>query len=105
MAREEYNLPLTRESYEHLIRKADGNIITKKRYLIPLNENLKAELDVFEGKFRGLIIVEVEFPDEKTALGFNAPDWFGEEVTYSSEYHNSALSRMETWEPPKSATP
>lgn len=30
LAREEYNLPLTKESYEHLIKKADGNIITKK---------------------------------------------------------------------------
>ena len=28
IAREEYNLPLTKDSYEHLIKKADGNIIT-----------------------------------------------------------------------------
>ena len=35
LAREEYNLPLTRESYEHLKAKADGNLIHKKRYLIP----------------------------------------------------------------------
>ena len=26
MSREEYNLPLTAESYEHLKKKADGNI-------------------------------------------------------------------------------
>lgn len=36
MAREEYNLPLTKDSYEHLIKKADGNIITKKRYEIQM---------------------------------------------------------------------
>ena len=36
MAREEYNLPLNKESYEHLLTKADGNIISKKRYVIPL---------------------------------------------------------------------
>lgn len=30
MSREEYNLPLTKQSYEHLIKKSDGNIITKK---------------------------------------------------------------------------
>ena len=36
MAREEYNLPLTKESYEHLRSKADGRILTKKRYLIPM---------------------------------------------------------------------
>ncbi len=37
MVREEYNLPLNREAYEHLIQKADGNVITKKRYEIPDN--------------------------------------------------------------------
>ena len=35
MAREEYNLPLDKESYMHLRTKADGNIISKKRYIIP----------------------------------------------------------------------
>ena len=29
MAREEYNLPLNKKSYEHLLEKADGNIISK----------------------------------------------------------------------------
>ena len=36
MAREESNLPLTQEAYYHLLLKADGNVISKKRYLIPL---------------------------------------------------------------------
>ena len=101
MAREEYNLPLTKEGYEHMLPKADGNIITKKRYLIPLSDGLKAELDIFERKFQGLTLVEVEFPDEAAANAFLAPEWFGEDVTWSSLYHNSVLSRMETW-PPKS---
>ena len=30
LAREEYNLPLTKEAYTHLLTKADGNILTKK---------------------------------------------------------------------------
>ena len=46
MAREEYNLPLNEEAYRHLIQKADGNIIGKRRYLIPL-EPYTIELDVF----------------------------------------------------------
>lgn len=37
MSREEYNLPLTKEAYEHLLPKSDGNVISKKRYLIPLS--------------------------------------------------------------------
>lgn len=35
IVREEYNLPLTKEAYGHLLAKADGNIITKTRYEIP----------------------------------------------------------------------
>lgn len=97
MVREEYNLPLTKEGYEHMLLKADGNIITKKRYLIPLSNDLKAELDIFEGKFQGLVLVEVEFPDEVSANAFAAPDWFGTDVTCSPLYHNSVLSQAEDW--------
>ena len=39
MAREEYNLPLNADAYAHLLPKADGNVISKKRYLIPLNHS------------------------------------------------------------------
>ena len=96
LAREEYNLPLTKESYEHLLAKADGNVLTKKRYLLPVpgREDLTVELDVFEGKFDGLVLAEVEFETEEDAGKFQAPDWFGEDVTFSGEYQNSRLSRL-----------
>ena len=35
MIREEKNLPLTQEAYEHLSQKIDGRLITKERYCIP----------------------------------------------------------------------
>ncbi len=93
MSREEYNLPLTAESYKHLKAKADGNIIRKQRYRIPWDGNLTIELDVFAAPFEDLILAEVEFASEEEALAFLPPDWFGEEVTWSSEYHNSTLSQ------------
>ncbi len=93
MSREEYNLPLTAESYEHLKAKADGNVIRKRRYLIPLESGLTIELDLFEPPFEGLILAEVEFPSEEEANAFLPPAWFGEEVTWSTEYHNSTLSQ------------
>ena len=43
--------------------KADGNVITKTRYKIPLNQGLTLELDLFEGLFDGLVMGEVEFPE------------------------------------------
>ena len=77
MAREEYNLPLDEASYQHLLTKIDGRLIRKKRYMIPLNDSLT---------------IELEFPDEASALSFTPPEWFGTDVTFSSEYHNSTLS-------------
>ena len=51
LSREEYNLALNKEAYEHLLTKADGIILTKKRYMIPVpgSDHLTIELDVFEG--------------------------------------------------------
>ena len=92
LAREEYNLPLTEEAYRHLLQKADGIIIRKRRYLLPYR-NHTIELDIFEKPYEGLVIAEVEFPTEKEAISFQPPSWFGEEVTYDSRYHNSALSQ------------
>ena len=93
MTREEYNLPLTAEAYQHLIQKADGIIITKRRYLIPLENGLTCELDVFAGKYDGLLLAEVEFASEEEAQSFVPPAWFGEDVTFDGRYHNSRMSR------------
>ncbi|WP_026524897.1 CYTH domain-containing protein [Butyrivibrio sp. MB2005] len=103
----EYNLPLDKDSYEHLVAKADGNVISKKRYIIPINkdafdssddklqkvmDSLKIELDVFEGKFEGRILAEVEFPDEETAAAYKPADWFDEDVTGDVRYSNAHMS-------------
>ena len=106
MARQEFNLPLNEEAYYHLREKADGNIISKKRYLIPLKNpgfkegfptppddyTLTIELDVFDPPFAPLIMAEVEFGSKEAAEAFLPPDWFGEEVTYRKEYHNSYMA-------------
>lgn len=102
MVREEYNLPLTQEAYEHLKPKTDGRLIVKDRYVIPLrhvsdcnpDSVLQIELDFFAGDLEGLILAEIEFPDETSANAFLPPVWFGEDVTFSSTYHNSTLSRL-----------
>ena len=92
LEREEYNLPLTEEAYRHLIAKADGRIITKVRYRIPLPDGLTAELDLFAGDLSGLTVIEVEFPDRARALSFVPPEWFGADVTMDGRYQNSRLS-------------
>ena len=92
MVREEYNLPLTQSSYEHLKEKIDGRLIVKKRYLIPF-EDYTIELDIFGPPFAPLVLAEVEFPGEEEAKTFIPPDWFGKEVTYDPDYTNAAMSR------------
>ena len=94
MAREEYNLPLNKESYEHLLKKADGNIISKRRYLIPYDK-YTIELDIFTGVFQGLVIAEVEFDSVDEANSFIGPDGFVEDVTSDKKYHNSYLSKLD----------
>ena len=95
LAREEYNLPLNADAYDHLVQKADGNIIRKKRYLIPIEgTQLTIELDVFDAPFAPLILAEVEFESIEQAQAFVPPAWFGEDVTENREYSNSYLSRV-----------
>ena len=93
LAREEYNLPLTKDAYEHLCPTADGIVISKTRYLIPEKNDLTIELDVFHGVYEGLLLAEVEFSSEEAAQNYIPPAWFGEEVTYSTRYHNSNMSK------------
>lgn len=56
MVREEYNLPLNQAAYEHLLQKADGIVLTKTRYVIPLDEVLTIELDQFDAPYETLCL-------------------------------------------------
>ena len=94
MAREEYNLPINKETYEHLLSKADGNIISKTRYMIPEKDGLTIELDIFHRDFEGIILAEVEFPDETSANAYIPCDWFAKDVTFEKTFHNSRMSTM-----------
>jgi len=93
MAREEYEMPLTAEAFEHMLPKIDGVLIDKIRYLIPLDGKFVAELDIFQGTLAPLRLVEVEFESLEEANAFVPPVWFGDDVTDSGEYHNSNLSK------------
>ena len=93
LAREEYNLPLTKEAYAHLRLKTDGIVLAKTRYLIPEKEGLTIELDIFDEPYEGLYLAEVEFDSKEAAENYQPPFWFGEDVTYSAIYHNSNLSK------------
>ncbi len=87
----EVELPLTKEAYEHLREKIDGCMIEKTRYRIRYG-SYTIELDVFHGKYEGMLLAEVEFPTEQEAQAFVPPDWFGENVSGDYRYTNASLA-------------
>ena len=93
LSHSEYNLPLNKEAFDHLLKKCDGIIISKSRYKIPIENNLTAELDIFKGDLDSLKLVEVEFGSVEEANNFIPPEWFGEDVTTDGRYHNSYISK------------
>lgn len=92
LAREEFELPLSREDYEKLFLKTEGTPVVKKRYLVPIEGGLTAEVDLYEGELKGLMTTEVEFPSLEMAESFAAPEWFGKDVSEEKAYKNTSLS-------------
>ena len=86
--------PLNKEGFYHLLEKCDGNVIKKRRYLIPLYDGLTAELDVFDGNLKGLVFAEVEFKSVAQAEAFVLPEWFDKDVTEDKRYSNGYLSQV-----------
>jgi adenylate cyclase len=76
---------------ENLLTLCEPTSIQKIRYIIPTNNELYFEVDEFLGKNCGLIIAEIELPDENTL--FNKPNWLGKEVTGDVKYYNAMLSK------------
>ncbi|MGE4214104.1 MAG: CYTH domain-containing protein [Anaerotignaceae bacterium] len=91
ICREEFELLLTNEQYEKLLLKAETPILYKTRYLVPIENNLTAEVDIYHGSLHGLITVEVEFVSIQSAETFIPPLWFGSDVSNDFRYTNSNL--------------
>ncbi len=84
---------ITKELYEKLLLKKISNKITKTRIVVPIQNSLKVEIDIYYDYLQGFLTAEVEFPNEKDANQFNKPDWLGEEIGYK-ELSNRKLAEM-----------
>jgi len=91
ITRFEWEKEISVEEANSLLAICEPTIITKTRYIIPANNNLFFEVDEFLGRNVGLLIAEIELPEETTF--FEKPKWLGSEVTGESKYYNSALSK------------
>ena len=83
----EYEIPLD-EATEMLDLFCGLNRISKTRYIIPF-AGLKWEVDVFEGKNKGLVMAEVELESEDVDV--KLPEWVTEEVSHDPRFRNSSL--------------
>ena len=90
--RVEEELEIDDRRFEALWALTEGRRIAKTRHLVPLDDGLTAEVDVYEGTLDGLLTAEVEFPDEAAAHAFAAPQWMGEDVTGDKRYANQRLA-------------
>ena len=78
-----------RDADDYILTYKSKGLMMREEHNLPLTE----ELDVFAGDLSPLLLAEVEFSSEEEANSFTPPDWFGEDVTFSSKYHNSTLSQ------------
>ena len=92
MVRVEEELPLEPDRFDALWGLTEGRRVVKTRYLVPLEDDLTAEVDVYEDALEGLVTAEVEFPSEEAAARFAAPEWLGRDVTGDKRYANRALA-------------
>lgn len=92
IGREEREIRLSAEQFDALWPATEGRRLTKVRYDVPWKEWV-IEVDVYSGRHSGLVVAEVEFPDEKSCVAFIPPEWVGEDVTGRSRYSNVSLAR------------
>lgn len=84
---------ITKELYEKLLKRKISNKIMKTRMVVPIQNHLKVEIDIYYDYLEGFLTAEVEFPNEKEANHFNKPDWLGKEIGYK-EFSNRKLAEM-----------
>ena len=92
-SRDEYEISLSEDQFKVLWPATEGQRVVKSRRVLWDPERAATiELDVYAGDLDGLIVAEIEFPDEPAAAAFSAPDWFGTEVTDDDRYKNRRLA-------------
>lgn len=95
--REEVERALGPDEYRRLAERGDPErrAIHKRRFKVPIEGGLVCEVDVFAGPLAGLVLAEVELPDEDTP--FRLPAWLPveREVTDDPSYTNAALASLD----------
>lgn len=90
--RTEEELEIDERRFGALWPLTEGRRVEKTRHRVDLGEGLTAEIDVYGGAHEGLLVGEVEFPDEEASERFDPPSWLGREITGDARYANQRLA-------------
>lgn len=91
VSRFEWEKQIPKKEAIELLKICEPGLIVKRRYIIPAENDLFFEVDEFYGNNQGLVIAEIELPDEDTP--FSKPSWLSKEVTGDIRYYNSYLAK------------
>lgn len=76
--RAEYETEISKSTYEELKEKVISKKLIKDRFIVPLEDGHKVEVDIYGNL--DLILAEVEFESEEDMASFVKPDFLGEEL-------------------------
>lgn len=75
----EQTIPLTKKEFDFLEKITNKKTI-KTRFFYPIKNGL-AQFDVFKGKLKGLVLIDIEFKTKNIKNDFEMPDFCLTEVT------------------------
>ncbi|ATP27039.1 CYTH domain-containing protein [Chromobacterium violaceum] len=90
VSRHEFEYPIPLADAQTIMGAMCPMVVDKLRHRIE-HGGFVWEVDEFFGDNAGLVLAEIELPDEDTP--FAKPDWVGEEVTEDGRYTNAYLSK------------
>ncbi len=90
IVRDEFEYEIPKKDAEKMLETLCDSKVEKTRYKIK-HDGLVWEVDEFAGANKGLVIAEVELPDEKHHV--DPPSWAGADVSEDPRYTNAALAK------------
>ena len=90
-SREESEVELGDDQARELWELTESRRVRKTRYRVD-HDGMTIEVDVYAGSLEGLVVAEVEFESEAASDEFEAPGWFGRELTGRRAYENECLA-------------
>ena len=89
--RVEEELALGERQADALWELTEGRRLQKSRRIMRV-DGFDVEVDEYAGALDGLVVAEIEFIDEAASQAFEAPAWFGRELTGDPAYANRNLA-------------